>query len=226
MCYRQTISKISIKCLKKFTIIFFINLACVQSYGEDCRYPCSLQCYNNTCDRLNGRCLLGCKNRFYGELCERGNNSSDIVLNIIILSQSLKRSTFPYERLAIAEQKQSKLSDVPKRWTELGDWWAHTETKRSAKGSTRWTVNARSTQDKRFVRYEFVFDFLVMMCSSGKHWIMCRGGGGGGVQSISQMHESEVNYSSMRVFEEGWGSGLTQPFLSLIYERGEQNCER
>lgn len=74
-----------------------------------------------------------------------------------------------------------------------------------------------------------------MMCSSGKHWIMCPGGVvvggggggvGGGVESISQMHESEVNYSSMRVFEEGWGSGLTQPFLSPIYERGEQHCER
>lgn len=32
---------------------------------------------------------------------------SGIVLNILTLSQSLKRSTFPYERLVIAEQKQS-----------------------------------------------------------------------------------------------------------------------
>lgn len=32
---------------------------------------------------------------------------SDIILNILILSQSLKHSIFPYERLAIAEQKQS-----------------------------------------------------------------------------------------------------------------------
>lgn len=134
MCFRQAISKISITCLKQFSIIFFIYLACVQSYGEDCRYPCSLQCFNNTCDRLNGRCLLGCKNRFYGELCERGNSFSDIILNILILSQSLKRSTFPYERLAIAKQTQSKLwVNVPKCWKEFGVWWAHTEHKRSAK---------------------------------------------------------------------------------------------
>lgn len=32
---------------------------------------------------------------------------ADIILNILTLSQSLKRSSFPYERLAIAEQKQS-----------------------------------------------------------------------------------------------------------------------
>lgn len=32
---------------------------------------------------------------------------SDIILNILIMSQSLKRSTSPNERLAIAEQKQS-----------------------------------------------------------------------------------------------------------------------
>lgn len=139
----QTISKISIKCFKQFTIIFFINLACVQSYGEDCRYPCSLQCYNNTCDRLNGRCLLGCKNRFYGELCERGNSFSDIKLNILILSQSLKRSIFPYEisdHWSIAEQTVSKRTR-----TLNGIWWlvsAHTH-KRSAKGTTRWTVAAR-----------------------------------------------------------------------------------
>lgn len=52
---------------------FFINLECVQSYGEYCRHPCSLQCYNNTCDKVNGRCLIGCKDGFYGQLCDRGN---------------------------------------------------------------------------------------------------------------------------------------------------------
>lgn len=36
----------------------------------------------------------------------------------MILSHSLKRSTFPYEQLEIAEQKQSELwVNVPKRWT-------------------------------------------------------------------------------------------------------------
>lgn len=53
--------------------VFFINIACIQSYGENCQFPCSIHCYNQTCDRVNGRCLLGCKDGFYGELCDRGN---------------------------------------------------------------------------------------------------------------------------------------------------------
>lgn len=53
-------------------IIFFMNLACVQSYGEYCRNPCSMQCYNNTCDKINGRCLIGCKDGFYSDLCDKG----------------------------------------------------------------------------------------------------------------------------------------------------------
>lgn len=51
---------------------FLYNLACVQSYGEYCRNPCSLQCYNDTCDKINGRCLIGCKDGFYSELCDKG----------------------------------------------------------------------------------------------------------------------------------------------------------
>lgn len=56
-----------------------------------------------------------------------------------------------------------------------------------------------------------------MMCSSGEHSIMCRGGvggWGGGMRGISQKHESEVNYSSVIVFEEGWGSGFTARIIS------------
>lgn len=49
-----------------------MNLACVQSYGEYCRNPCSVQCYNDTCDKTNGRCLIGCKDGFYGEFCDKG----------------------------------------------------------------------------------------------------------------------------------------------------------
>lgn len=33
---------------------------CVYSYGENCRYLCSVLCINQTCDRFNGRCLFGC----------------------------------------------------------------------------------------------------------------------------------------------------------------------
>ncbi|XP_034321050.2 uncharacterized protein [Magallana gigas] len=29
---------------------------CIQSYGENCQYPCSGQCINRTCDRFNGNC--------------------------------------------------------------------------------------------------------------------------------------------------------------------------
>lgn len=39
------------------TIFFFKKLACFQSYGEHCKYPCSLQCYNNICDKFNRQCL-------------------------------------------------------------------------------------------------------------------------------------------------------------------------
>lgn len=36
-------------------------LECVQSFGENCQYPCHEFCVNQTCDRINGRCLYGCK---------------------------------------------------------------------------------------------------------------------------------------------------------------------
>lgn len=67
---------IKVKC----NVVFFINLACAQSYGDNCRQPCSLQCYNNTCDRFTGRCLLGCKDGFNGELCDRGNDYPGLLI--------------------------------------------------------------------------------------------------------------------------------------------------
>lgn len=57
-----------------WTLIFLKKLACVQSYGEHCQHPCSFHCYNKTCDIFNGRCLLGCKDGFYGGMCDRGNS--------------------------------------------------------------------------------------------------------------------------------------------------------
>lgn len=57
-----------------FTYFYlFITLACVQSYGENCMYPCAPHCYNQTCDRFNGWCLLGCQDEYHGEMCERGD---------------------------------------------------------------------------------------------------------------------------------------------------------
>lgn len=47
---------------------------CVGSYGENCQHPCSHQCLELTCDRVNGRCLSGCKNGTYGEICDIGKH--------------------------------------------------------------------------------------------------------------------------------------------------------
>lgn len=60
-----------------FKTLFCISIACIQSYGENCRYPCSPHCYNHTCDRFNGRCLLCCTDGYRGELC----NERPITLN-------------------------------------------------------------------------------------------------------------------------------------------------
>lgn len=77
------------------------------------------------------------------------------------------------------------------------------------------------------MRYEFVFNFLLMMCSNGKHSIMLRVGDGWRagwmvvLQGKSQKHESEINYSSVVVFEGGEGVGslhaIYQAFLSPFY---------
>uniref|UniRef100_A0A8W8NS66 Uncharacterized protein n=1 Tax=Magallana gigas TaxID=29159 RepID=A0A8W8NS66_MAGGI len=31
------------------------------SYGDNCQYICDVHCINQTCDRINGSCLYGCK---------------------------------------------------------------------------------------------------------------------------------------------------------------------
>ena len=49
-----------------------IFLGCVDSYGEDCRYPCSEQCINGDCDRFNGSCVSGCEDGFIGDKCNQG----------------------------------------------------------------------------------------------------------------------------------------------------------
>uniref|UniRef100_A0A8B8BR14 Protein draper-like n=1 Tax=Crassostrea virginica TaxID=6565 RepID=A0A8B8BR14_CRAVI len=45
---------------------------CMWSYGEDCRYPCSKHCVNQTCDIFNGSCLSGCDRGYYGPKCDQG----------------------------------------------------------------------------------------------------------------------------------------------------------
>lgn len=54
-----------------YSCLYFI-IECSQSYGENCRYPCSSHCYNQSCDKFNGRCLYCCTDGFYGELCDKG----------------------------------------------------------------------------------------------------------------------------------------------------------
>lgn len=52
--------------------IMWIIVGCVDSYGEDCRYPCSKHCINGACDRFNGSCVFGCVNGFIGDKCNKG----------------------------------------------------------------------------------------------------------------------------------------------------------
>lgn len=63
----------------------YMHLACVQSYGENCGNSCSPHCYNQTCDRFNGQCLIGCKDGYYGEKCNEGNDLPKLDVQIIIL---------------------------------------------------------------------------------------------------------------------------------------------
>ena len=45
---------------------------CLQSYGENCQYPCSKNCVNQTCDRFHGICQFGCETGYIGQKCEQG----------------------------------------------------------------------------------------------------------------------------------------------------------
>uniref|UniRef100_K1PJI1 Scavenger receptor class F member 2 n=1 Tax=Magallana gigas TaxID=29159 RepID=K1PJI1_MAGGI len=58
---------------------------CTKSYGENCNFKCNVLCINHTCDRFNGRCLVGCKD---GEQCgtdainDKINDDCDVVFHI------------------------------------------------------------------------------------------------------------------------------------------------
>lgn len=49
--------------------LFIYRPECIQSYGENCEYPCNVYCSNQTCDRYNGSCQTDCKD---GESCIHG----------------------------------------------------------------------------------------------------------------------------------------------------------
>lgn len=61
---------------------FSIVKACLNSYGENCRYSCSLHCTNQTSDRFNGSCLIGCADGFYGKSCKRCNAGWKTVISM------------------------------------------------------------------------------------------------------------------------------------------------
>lgn len=50
-------------------ICFENQSECMHFYGEQCQYPCSINCINQTCDKINGSCLFGCKE---GHQCDEG----------------------------------------------------------------------------------------------------------------------------------------------------------
>ncbi|XP_062618451.1 receptor-type tyrosine-protein phosphatase epsilon-like, partial [Saccostrea cucullata] len=48
------------------------NTECAhKTYGENCIHSCSPNCVNVTCDRFNGSCTEGCKEPFYGDVCNQ-----------------------------------------------------------------------------------------------------------------------------------------------------------
>lgn len=53
-------------------------LACIGSFGENCQYPCSYNCINQTCHRIDGSCPYGCGD---GKKCVQGIFS--ILINFI-----------------------------------------------------------------------------------------------------------------------------------------------
>ncbi|XP_078329609.1 EGF-like and EMI domain-containing protein 1 [Crassostrea virginica] len=44
---------------------------CMQFYGENCQYPCSKHCVNQTCNRFHGICQFGCESGYHGQKCEQ-----------------------------------------------------------------------------------------------------------------------------------------------------------
>ena len=52
-------------------------LGCVWLYGEDCQFPCSKHCVDQTCDRFNGSCLSWCDSGYYGPKCDQGKMNLD-----------------------------------------------------------------------------------------------------------------------------------------------------
>lgn len=50
---------------------------CIQSFGENCQYPCNANCINRICDKFNGTCLFGCLNGRTCDLAGQQNAETD-----------------------------------------------------------------------------------------------------------------------------------------------------
>ncbi|XP_078330668.1 uncharacterized protein LOC144624644 [Crassostrea virginica] len=73
------------------------SIGCVWSYGEDCQYPCSKHCVNQTCDRFNGSCLSVCDSGFHGQKCDQEYAATFSVLSTLssgILGASVSAGVF------------------------------------------------------------------------------------------------------------------------------------
>lgn len=91
--------------LLKFKLLVMKNVSqiseCTFSYGENCKYPCSIHCINQTCERFNGSCLYSCKDGekcngiFLGIKCLFFSNEihchikSKVLIMIIVLNDTL-----------------------------------------------------------------------------------------------------------------------------------------
>lgn len=53
---------------KQYKCISFFS-ECIFFSGVNCKQPCNINCINQTCDRIDGSCLYGCKE---GERCDKG----------------------------------------------------------------------------------------------------------------------------------------------------------
>lgn len=69
---------------QKKAVFFFSE--CMLFFGENCQYQCNLNCINQTCDKINGNCLHGCKN---GYQCDRGillsREGANISITIVLV---------------------------------------------------------------------------------------------------------------------------------------------
>ena len=70
ICIIPFLVRYRMPCSKASTMFHYSG--CILSYGEDCRYPCSKHCFNQTCNRFNGICQLGCESGYHGYNCEQG----------------------------------------------------------------------------------------------------------------------------------------------------------